>query len=185
MSVASPAHAAVLPAILAVAPGCATAVSLGAAPTVDTRGRFGAESRIEGSVAAGLPTFRLSAQLATGGGYLGAASSSYALLAPGLGVEGGKEIRWSASTAYTPRFLFSGPVRVAHGLGLAGQALFRVAHTGGEHGSLVLGPRLSTDVLFGVGDPARSGDPQGLGLIQLGLVVQWVTFDTTGKSMLR
>jgi hypothetical protein len=165
----------------ALSTGCATSLSVSAAPTLDTKGRAGTEERLELTAAAGSTTARLYGGVAVGAGYLGAAGSGYATVSPEAGVEGGQSIRWSAGAMYAPKALFAGPDKVAHGVGVAGQALFHVARMGGEDGRLVLGPRLSAEANFGVGDPAADGT-RAIGLFQLGLVVRWVTFDTTAKS---
>jgi hypothetical protein len=153
------------------ATGCATSLSAIGSPTFDTSARVGHEERLEVTAAAGDPGFRFYASAGAGLGYLRAAGSGYALVSPGLGVEGGKDLLWSAGATYAPRFFFTG-ASTAHGIGAQGQLLYRLGGMGGEDGSLLAGLRLSAEDL-----PARD-----TGLFQLGLVVRWITFDTTGKG---
>ena len=163
--------------------GCAAGFSLTAAANVDTKGRFGTEERLQLSAAAGDTRLRFFGALSGGAGYLGGAGSAFATDSPELGVEGGREVQWSASGFYAPRFLFKGPVDVAHGGGSAGQVLFRLRRTGGEKGSLLLGPRFSMEVVDL--DPSLPEGKGTVALFQLGVVVRWITFDTTANSWTR
>lgn len=165
--------------------GCAVSLSAIASPTVDTTGHFGTEERLHLTSAAGDPRLRFFVALSGGAGYLDGPKAGFGTIAPELGVEGGREIQWSASALYSPRFLASGPVDVVNGGGVAGQVLFRVADRGGEHASLLLGPRLSAEVLDLNPDPVRTDGARAVGLFQLGLVLRWTTFDTTGNSWTR
>lgn len=160
--------------------GCATAVSLSAAPSVDTRGRFGTEERLQVSAAAGDRRLRFFVALGGGVGYLGSAESGAATISPELGVEGGEKVQWSASALYAPRFLFRGPLDVAHGGGTAAHVLFRVKGMGGESGSLLLGPKLAIEAVDL--DPSLPNGKGAVALFSLALVVRWITFDTTAKS---
>jgi hypothetical protein len=176
---------AALVAVVGSTTGCATSLSLTAAPNVDTRGRFGTEERIELAGAVGSEKLRFYGAIAGGAGYLDGSGSGYGLVSPELGFEGGRAVRWSVGGMYAPRFFFRGPVKVAHGTGVAGQVLFRVARASGEDGSFAIGPRLSTEAAFGLGAPDASGDRTTIGIFQLGLVLRWVAFDTTAKSWTR
>ena len=164
----------------AVTTGCATSLSASASPGVDTTGHFGGEGRLQVSAAAGDPGLRFFVALAGGAGHLDSLHSGYATVSPEVGVEGGRAITWSAGALYTPRILFDGPPDVAHGGGVAGHVLFRLKRTGGEKGGLLLGPRLSIEGLDR--GPSPPGQPSALALFQLGLVLRWLTFDTTGNS---
>jgi len=170
-------------ALLSGATGCAVGASVVGAPTVDTRGRFGTEERFELSAAAGTREHQLFTSFSGGGGYLGATRGSYALFSPALGFEGRRDaVRWSVSSGYVARFPNAHAVKVSHGVGVAGQVLFHVAKTGGEHGSLAIGPRLSTDAMFGLGAPDAAGDRPPIGMLQLGFVVECILSDTTATT---
>jgi hypothetical protein len=162
------------------AAGCAAGFALSAAPSVDTKGGLGTEERLQAFAGVGAPSFRFFGALSAGAGYLGGARSGFATVSPELGVEGGREVVWSVSALYAPRFLFTGPVSVAQGGGAAGQVLFRVQRMGGEDGSLLVGPRLSAEVVDL--NPALPEGKGTVGLFQLGVVLRWTTFDTTAKS---
>lgn len=168
---------------LAGGTGCAAGFSLTAAANLDTKGHFGTEERLQLSAAAGDTRLRFFGALSGGAGYLGGAGSAFATVSPELGVEGGREVQWSASGFYAPRFLFQGPLDVAHGGGSAGQVLFRVQRTGGENGSVLLGPRFSMEVVDL--DPSLPEGKGAVALFQLGVVVRWITFDTTANSWTR
>ena len=159
--------------------GCATSLSGSVAPALDSTGALGHEERVEASAVLGTPAVRMGASVAGTAGRLGALDSGYGGFALGGTVEGGRDLVWSATSFYGPRFPFGGG-GVVHGGGVAVQALFRVARAGGESGAYLLGPRLSFEALFG--DGLRPIARERLGYLQLGLVVRWTTFDTTGKS---
>ncbi len=110
------------------------------------------------------------AALAAGGGYLTGLQQGYGLVSPELGLAGGSAVRWSAGAFYLPRFLATG---VAEGGGVDGQVLFVVAKSGGEHGAITLGPRLSVEAVdWGPSSPS-------VALAQLAFVVRWTVFDST------
>ncbi len=162
------------------ASGCAAGVSLAAAPSVDTRGNVGTEERLQAFAGVGTPDFRFFTALSAGGGHLGGASTGYFTLSPEVGVEGGRDLLWSVGTFYAPRFLSSGPVGVVHGGGAEGQVLFPLRRTGGDGGGLLLGPRLAAEAV--ALDPSLPEGKGTVGLFQLGVVLRWTTFDTTGNS---
>lgn len=172
-----------LTALAASVTGCAVSSSLTAGPAVTTTGHFGTEARGALAAAAGNKNFRVFLGLAAGPGYLDNLQSGYAVVSPELGIEGGREIQWSGSSFYAPRIPFRGEADVVHGWGAAGHVLFRVARTGGEDGSFLLGPRLSAEAMLV--DSSTPEGQRGVGLFQLGLVLRWVMFDTTGKSWTR
>lgn len=158
--------------------GCATHLSLTAAPTVDGTGHLGTEGRLEGAAAVGTPTMRFYTSLAAGYGYLGALHSGYLTSAVEAGVEGGTEWSWSAGGFGGPRYV-AAPGFTAFGGGIAGQLLYRVASTHTEHGAYRVGARLSLEGLYGDG-VERALDRPGVVVVQLGFVLRWTTFDTTG-----
>ena len=163
--------------------GCAVSSSLTAGPAVTTSGHPGTEVRGSLAAAAGQKSFRAFLGLSAGAGYLGDLQSGHAVVSPEVGLEGGCEIQWSGSTFYSPRIPFQGEVGVVHGWGAAGHVLFRVARTGGEAGSFLLGPRLSAEAM--IVDSSTPEGQRGVGLFELGLVLRWVMFDTTGNSWTR
>lgn len=158
--------------------GCATHLSLTAAPTVDGTGHLGTEGRLEGAAAVGTPTMRFYTSLAAGYGYLGALHSGYLTSAVEAGVEGGTEWSWSAGGFGGPRYV-AAPGFTAFGGGIAGQLLYRVASTHTERGAYRVGARLSLEGLYGDG-VERALDRPGVVVVQLGFVLRWTTFDTTG-----
>lgn len=167
---------------LAGGAGCAVSVSALASPAVDTTGHFGTEERLQLSSAAGTPPLRFFVAVAGGGGYLDGPRSGFATISPEVGVEGGRKLQWSASAFYAPRFLLAGPGGVLDGGGVAGHLLFRVQEGGGEHSGFLLGPRLSAEVIELDASRPESG---AAALFQLGLVLRWTAFDTTGNSWTR
>lgn len=158
--------------------GCATHLSLTAAPTLESTGHVGSEGRIEGAAAVGTPTVRFYTSLAAGYGYLGALRTGYLTSSVEAGAEGGTEWSWSFGGFGGPRYLAS-PGFAAFGGGVAGQLLYRVASTHTEHGAYRVGARLSLEGLYG--DRVQTAlDRPGLVVLQLGFVLRWTTFDTTG-----
>lgn len=155
-------------------------MSASAAPSVDTSGHFGGEGRVSIAGAYGDTKLRLFLGVGAGVGYLDKFGSGYTTLTPEFGIEGGRKVQWSALGFYAPKLLFDGPLDSVHGAGGAGQVLFHVGSTGGEDGALLLGARLSGEMV--VRELSQTPQEDTFALFQLHLVFRWVHFDTTGKS---
>jgi hypothetical protein len=156
--------------------GCATWISVAAAPTLDTHAAPGAEGRVEAGAAAGNPTTRAYLSLAGGGGYLSHDAQGYGLFSPELGFEKGNALRYGGGMLYTARWLGDADPSLRNGGGVEGHVLGRLQSTGGEDGALFIGARLQAEVVGG-----RDPEPDR-GLFGLSLMLQWITFDTTRNS---
>jgi hypothetical protein len=157
---------------------CATSFSSTGGVTAETSGHVGTEGRLEFVAATGSEEIRPYLSLAAGGGYLPNPGVGYGLLSPGVGLEFGQAPLWTIGGFYSPRYQGQpnhSPTFAQSG-GVASQVLFFLKPMGGEHGRLLLGPRLAVEG----GQGWTSSNTEGL--IQLDLVLRWVTFDTTGNS---
>jgi len=160
---------------LAAGPGCATAFSVPAAIVVDSQGNPGGEGAVRATAMVGDDdSISMLASLSIGGGAF--RDSSYLLVAPAFGVEGGERVttRFSILSSLRCFDVGSGDRRASFGAELA--LLFHLADMGGEDSVLQAGPRLGAEFI-----PALSGDP-ALAVVSIGFLLEWVTFDTRGNS---
>ncbi|MFO0555689.1 MAG: hypothetical protein U0271_45350 [Polyangiaceae bacterium] len=155
--------------------GCVASISGAAGPTIDTGGHPGGEGRLEVLAGVGSPKARVYAAAAVGGGYSSQREAGYGFVSPELGFDFGDSPRGSVGVYYEPRFYAVDRDITQHSVGVAGQVLVPVGERGGEHSTIALGPRLSTEAQFD-----SSGDAQGS--FGLGLVVRWIAFDSTHNT---
>ena len=172
-----------LVALALLAPACAQNLAISAGPTIDTAGAPGGESSIEFAGALGrLDTWRLHGALEAGVGYLGRAESAYAFVAPELGAEVGRDVRFTTGLHYVPRFVLEGTEGTVHGGGVTAQVMFPIT-TGVESWQpfgVGIGPRLSAELIESA--PASHGVR---GLFEVGCALRWYVSDDLGRMWLR